>query len=584
MNLREAAARIRDTVNIVDLVSDYVALKKVGRNYMGLCPFHSETKPSFAVNEEKQIFRCFGCGAGGDVIGFFMRAEGLTFAEAVRELARRYNLPLPEGTGESSSEERHRLLYEINEKAARFYGHLLNTSSEAEEAREHLRERGLSPETVKTFRLGFAPEEGGALASHLRLSGVDLARAEEAGVVVRREDGSYYDRFRKRLIFPIRNAAGKTVALAGRILGEGDPKYLNSPETPIYRKSRVLYGLYEARVHVREKGTGLVVEGYFDLLSLWDRGVRNVMATCGTALTQEHVRLLRRLCRNWYLVFDGDEAGRKAAARALAVFFREGVFPRVVFLPEGEDPDSLVRRAGIEALEELLASALEPLSFLVDHLRRLYGDDPQGKSATARELREILSGIPDPVARHEYLRLAAERLRVPEDLLLSARPRTSSPERPVSSDDPFGRLILQVLLHLPSCAARLKRLGVEEFLSKDTEKRLYARIMEAVEEGRSPENLTLDDPELQDLYGELLFSPPPEKPEEEVLSEIERTVTLRRFRKMDRLIEEIRQAESMGKRETLARLLRAYAEICKKSLNCRGEGAYESFSQRTSGF
>jgi len=573
VSLREAALRIRESINIVDLVSEFVALKRVGRNYVGLCPFHSETKPSFTVSEEKQIFRCFGCGAGGDVIGFYMRVNGLSFGEAVRDLARKYHLPLPSDLREPAESGEHRELYRINERAVRFFERML-AAPEGKEAREYLRRRGLSEETRRAFLLGYAPADGGALTSHLRLAGVDPGLAEKAGVLARREDGTYYDRFRSRLIFPIRDLSGRVVAFGGRILGEGEPKYLNSPESPIYHKSRILYGLYEARTFIRERGCGLVVEGYFDLLSLWERGLRHAVATCGTALTEDHVRLLKRFSRDWYLLFDGDAAGRKAAARAIGIFFSQGLFPRVVFLPEGEDPDSLVRRDP-GALERALTEARNPLDFLVEYLLEVYGQGPEGKAQVVREIREVLGRLPDPVLRHEYLRLAARKLDLPEGLLFS--PRALQRALPKEREGaPWGRLLLQFLLQWPFRAEELAVLSPEEFL-EDPEKTLYLEILFALREGISLERLTFEDGTLQELFSELLFSPPLESSPEEVLSQIRAWILRRRFEVQARDLQRtIRDLEARGRREEVADLLRAYAELCRNfPKECQGEGVYE---------
>lgn len=579
MSLNEAVFRIKETVNIVDFISEYVALKKVGRNYVGLCPFHSESKPSFTVNEEKQIFRCFGCGAGGDVIGFYMRIAGLSFVEAVKELARRFNIPIKETPYDSEIDEKRKALYRINEKAARFFRHFLETSPEAERARAYLKERGLSGETAKIFLLGYAPEGGGILASHLRLSGVELPLAEEAGVVIRREDGSFYDRFRGRLIFPIRDVSGRVVAFGGRILADGEPKYLNSPETPVYHKSRILYGCYESRTYIRQKDSGFLVEGYFDLLTLWDRGIRNVVASCGTALTREHVKLLRRLSRNWYLVFDADPAGERAAVKALGLFFQENLFPKVVFLPSGEDPDSLVRNFGPEAFFREVERAKEALPFLLEYLLREYGTSPQGKSAVVKELREILSGIPDPVIRYEYFRISAERLGLPVPLLLSeSRRETSSPKGTSSTGTPFERALLQFLIHFPSFAAELRALRAEEFLKTPAFRALFENIMKALEDNLPLETLSFSDVDLQALFSELLFSPPPDEPPEEVWAQIKSRLLRERFNqeKTD-ILSAIREAESSGQKENLLRLLQEYRNLCLQNLlKCRGEGEYES--------
>ncbi len=581
MSLKEAAARIKDRVNIVDFISEHLALKKVGRNYVGLCPFHAESKPSFTVSEEKQIFRCFGCGAGGDLIGFYMRLTGLSFPEAVKELAQRYGVPLQVSPEESSQDLHRKELYRINERAARFFQRLLETSEEAAKARDYLQERGLGKDTIRTFLLGYAPQEGGALTSHLRLAGVDLKLAEEAGVIIQREDGTFYDRFRGRLIFPIRDGAGRIVAFGGRVLGEGEPKYLNSPETPVYHKGRILYGFHEARTYIREADQGFVVEGYFDLLSLWEAGIRNVVASCGTALTKDHVKLLKRLTRQWFLVFDADSAGEKAAIRALELFWAEGVFPKVVFLPPGEDPDSLVRKSGAEAFWAEVHRAREGLTFLLGHLLKEHGSSPEGKSETVRTLRSFLAQIPDAVVKYEYQRLAADRLGLPEKLLLpsAAAEERKPPEDSEITGTPFERAILQFMVHHPHRVSDLKALGVEDFLVSPGYKELFGKILQALEEGQPIEGLILSSPEEQALFSDLLFSPPPEEAPERVLEEIRYTLLRERLRKeRARILEAIREAETSGRKESLHRLLQRYRELCLQT-NCRGEGAYEPFQE-----
>ncbi len=554
MSLKELARKVRDSLNIVEVVSEHISLKKVGRNYVGLCPFHSETKPSFTVSEEKQIFRCFGCGVGGDVIAFYAKINGLDFVEAVKELAERAGIDYKLKDLSSKEDRKKRELIEINERAARYFRHLLETSPEAEEAREYLRERGIDKETSKEFFLGYAPSEGSALVSHFRLLGLELSLVETLGLVAKREDGSFYDRFRGRIIFPIRDLSGAFVGFGGRILAEGDPKYLNTPESPVFNKGRLLYGFYEAKVHIRAKDEALLVEGYFDVLSLWQHGIRNAVASCGTALTKDHLKLMKRFTKNWFLVFDGDEAGRKAALRAIRICYEEGIFPKVVFLPEGEDPDSLVRKKGPEAFLELKDRATSSLEFAVSYLVEVFGRSAEGKSVVASELRELLSVIPDPVVQYEYRREAARRLAVPENYLVGKR-RWVSERREDGGINSFERSLLLFAVHCPESRERLEELGVEEFLETPAAQKLY-KALKGVEE-------EFFDPEVQELYSDLVLSPAPDGPPEKVLQEIRRALFRERLR---------REMEAIRGREDLFRISELFSRL--KTISS-GEGAYE---------
>jgi DNA primase len=323
-------------------VGQYVKLQQRGRNLLGLCPFHADTKPSFTVAPDKGIFHCFGCGVGGNVFSFVMQYHRLSFPEAVAELAKRYGIPLtfqdlgPEG---GKSAQKRQLLQEINTLAAAFYEAALK-GPEGQPGRDYLAKRGLTPEVIKTFRLGYAPNQWDGLSRHLQNRGVSLDAAQEVGLLVPRASGGYYDRFRDRIMFPILDRQNRVLAFGGRVVGEGEPKYLNSPESPLFSKGRHLFGLPQAAEALRQTGEALVVEGYLDLLALRVHGVEPVVATLGTALTREQVRLLKGVAAKAVLVFDGDAAGARAMQRALPLFLQEGLPVRVLPLPPGLDPDS----------------------------------------------------------------------------------------------------------------------------------------------------------------------------------------------------------------------------------------------------
>ena len=310
---------IKNRVDIVDLVSEYLTLKKAGRNFTGLCPFHQEKTPSFSVNRDKQIFYCFGCGEGGNVITFLMKIADKTFPEAIKDLAEKTGVILPAISSSKEGRQKDSLkegIISLNLKAAQQFSRNLSSSA-GHAARKYLQNRGISDEIIKQFRLGYVPDTWRSLTDYIESSGLSMKLAEQAGLVIAGKEGSFYDRFRGRLIFPIENVFGEIVAFGGRILEKGEPKYLNSPESPVYIKGKNLYGLNKAREEIRKKGFALIVEGYFDLISLWNAGICNVVATLGTALTREHLELLRRYTVEVVALFDPDEAGIKALDRSL---------------------------------------------------------------------------------------------------------------------------------------------------------------------------------------------------------------------------------------------------------------------------
>jgi len=416
---------VKDAANIRQVVGEFVPLKKRGTNWVGLCPFHPDKDPSFSVNEDKQIFYCFGCGEGGDVIKFLMKIQGMDFAEVVKGLASRYGIAIPERPLSVHQRKKMELrdeLIHVNEIAASFFSKNLESSRDAERAREYLAERGINDSIIRDFRLGWAPERWDGLTSYFEKQGLSIALAETAGLVLPRKSGrGHYDRFRGRIIFPIRDWQGSTVAFGARILpGQGaddQPKYINSPETPVYNKKRVLYGLYQNKSAIRKAGFGVVVEGYMDLLSLAQAGINNVAATLGTALTQDHVKFLKRVCRDWVVVFDGDAAGQKAAVRALPLFYGAGINVRVLTLPENDDPDTFIRREGKGQWEEMLSDLPSGIDFVIDRGLELYGRDTEGKLRTVEEALALVEPVDDSVKKSLLATRIAQKTGIREESL-----------------------------------------------------------------------------------------------------------------------------------------------------------------------
>jgi DNA primase len=427
----ETISRIRDRASIVEVVSDYLTLKKTGRNYMGLCPFHSEKTPSFTVNEEKGIFRCFGCGAGGSVFHFLMQYDHVTFPEAVERVGKRYGIEVPrlQSPGARRSAEEKETLYGLNERAASYFQEQLYSAGEGRQALEYLKKRGVDDHTARRFYLGYAPQAGPGLAGFFKKQGVSLKDAVRLGLVSDRGGERYGEKFFGRLMFPIADAGGKIVGFGGRVLGQGMPKYLNSAETPLFRKHATIYGLFQAKDAVREKDRVLVVEGYLDVVALAQFGIADAVATLGTALTPDHVRILGRYTKNIIALFDGDAAGRKAAARSFEIFVEAGLLGRGAFLPKDHDPDSFVRAHGKAALEELLSQAVPLADYYFTWLEEGYGRSLEGKSRIAQEINRVLAKVRNPFEADLLIRRAVDRLDIRETLLRAPLPSAADKRR-----------------------------------------------------------------------------------------------------------------------------------------------------------
>jgi DNA primase len=422
--------QVRAAADIVKIVGDYVKLRKSGANFVGLCPFHQEKTASFAVHPTKQIFHCFGCGVGGDVFKFVMMIENLSFPEALRRVAEKVGITIRDRQGGAEMDERGRErtgLYKLHELAAKFYAAQLGATAEGRAARGYLADRGLNDETVAEFRLGYAPAGGQALTAYLSSLGLSDELVEKSGLVLRDAEGKRrFDRFRRRIIFPIANESGKVVAFGGRALGDEPPKYLNSPETPIYTKGRVLYHLDRASNAIRKLDYAILVEGYMDTIAVASAGIENVVATCGTSLTEGQTRLLARYSRRVVVNYDPDSAGVAATQRSLDLLLEEGFEAKVLALESGLDPDSFVRKQGAAAYREKLAAAPTYLDYLTE--RAAAKNDmmrPEGKVAAANAVLPYLARVPNALLRDELANRLAERLRLDNRLLLEELKRSA---------------------------------------------------------------------------------------------------------------------------------------------------------------
>ncbi len=418
----EKVSEILNTSDIVDVISESVILKKSGRNFFGLCPFHSEKTPSFSVNASKQIFHCFGCSAGGNVLSYVMKYHGITFPEAAKMMARKYNITIETKEIDPAIKRQLNLkenLFRLNKIVMGTYFDELKNSKKGEIARQYLKGRGILDDTIELFRLGFSPDNWDTIVKVLKERKISKNIAVQSGLILeRKQNNGYYDRFRNRIMFPIFDINMQVAGFGGRVMDDSMPKYMNSPDTPVYNKSRILYGLHAAKQFCRQQGLVYIVEGYFDFLSLYQHGIKNTVASLGTALTPDHVRILKGYASRMVLVFDSDTAGINAAKRSVKIFMNEGVDTRILVLPQGNDPDSYVVKHGQKAFNELALNAKTMMQFLLQVSIDTHGLSVEGRIRILDDMKQHLILIQDSALRSLYVKELAETLNIDEKAVL----------------------------------------------------------------------------------------------------------------------------------------------------------------------
>ncbi len=569
---------VRRRADIVSLIGEYVALKKTGKNYTGLCPFHQEKTPSFNISPEKQIFHCFGCGEHGDVFSFFMKMDGLTFPEAIRQLAGKYGVVIPERTLGRDEKERYTLkeqIVKVNGLAVEFFTKTLR-SQKGEKAREYLKKRDVGQSAVEQFRIGLAPEGWQGLLDFLERKGVHATIAAQAGLAIPRSgegNRGYYDRFRDRIIIPIADTEGRVVAFGGRVMDAGEPKYLNSPESPVYTKGNNLFGLFDAREAIRSKGFAVLVEGYFDLIGLWVSGVKNVVATLGTALTRSQVELLGRYTKRVAAVFDPDEAGRKALARSMELFLAGNIEAMAVILPDGYDPDSFVRAKGRGKMEEMLAGARPMADYYIEEIlgnsRSL-----QEKIAKREDAVAFLKRIENILERNQFLKKIAENLGIDQDVLkkevgkafstLPAQDGRRSIARAAGEPDRLELSFIHMLLESPELIVLLGDGDIFKFFKSDGLKALGESLLLNLEK-ESGKNLnmvsllgSMEDEEIKKALYALMVGDNPYKGEQRdrLFDDTAKQIRRRWYKEQHRILQKkISRAEKDGDRELCQSLL-----------------------------
>jgi DNA primase len=585
---------LKRQADIVRIVQDYVPLKKTGANWVACCPFHKETKPSFSVNPSKEIFYCFGCQKGGSIFNFVMEVERVAFPEAIKIVAEKAGVPLPVQIDDSRFEARKResdQVIELNQWAMSWWEDQLNSqSAPAKAARDYLDQRGITEETRKAFRLGFAPDRWDALSTHLRQKGATKEALEKSGLVVKKEEGGSYDRFRGRLMFPVIDPQGKPIAFGGRVLDpEGEPKYLNSPETAAYIKGRHLYGLNLTRDEIRRQGFAILVEGYLDLIVPYQIGVRNVVASLGTALTPEQVKLIGRFARKVVVNYDGDRAGVQAAKRAIETILAEDLEVKVLVLPDNADPDDFIRKYGAAEYQKRRGEAQPHIQFVIDQAvrdRNLHS--PADKAAAVEEALPFVRAVRSRIQKREYFDITMDALRVQQDQRreLWQRIRTGASTDAASVQElvkrsPMSRPTVaeERLLELLLANKELRKIVLPKLETADYESLASAMIFRAlvglVEADKeigfdSLSTATADDPQASEFLARLIMTETSESFDES-LAAAESCLNALRLMKLDRHIDELSSELAEAERAGEAGLRDRLALELLESSKQRGE-------------
>ncbi|MFH1580489.1 MAG: DNA primase [Pseudomonadota bacterium] len=563
---------IKNSADIVDIISETVLLKKSGKNFLGLCPFHSEKTPSFTVSPDKQIFYCFGCNAGGNVFSFLMKQEGISFPEAARMLARRYGIDIPVRT--MSPEQKRRIseresVLVINRQAMDFFRHALLENTSGKKAMEYLLKRGISREIIDDFKLGYAPEGWDNLAIYFSKKKQLDGLVEKSGLIIpRKGKNGFYDRFRSRIIFPIFDISMHVIGFGGRVMDDSLPKYLNSPETPVYNKSRSLYGLHMAKGKCRESKTVFIVEGYFDLLALHQHGIQNSVATLGTSLTPEHVQILRGVIgKNGrvMLVYDSDIAGIKAAQRSIEVFDKGYVDAGIVVLPSGHDPDSYLLEFGAEPFTKLAAESKGVISFLIDCAVKKHGLSTEGKIHIISDMKVPLAAINDNVARSLYVKELSERIGIDETAVLEkvrgvSAGRRSDIAKPAAdytlrnNGNKLERRIIAMMLQFPEVLPEVDNRGLLNLFEDNILKSIGQFILDRSGEPASELMTIIDDKDKRSIIASLVIGD--DLWDRDGCLKLIAQFESSRYRHERKFLQEIKDAEDRNDHELVLRLLK----------------------------
>ncbi|MDD5730671.1 MAG: DNA primase [Candidatus Omnitrophica bacterium] len=578
-------------VDIVELISGYIPLKRAGRNFKAVCPFHHEKTPSFVVSPDRQIYHCFGCAAGGNAFNFLMQYERLEFQEAVAMLAKKVGVELPAANKQDSrAEGLITRLYKVNEFAALFYQNNFNAG--AAEAKSYLAKRGIKPETAKLLKLGYAPDKWDGLTEYFKAKKIDLPLLEKAGLAIAKSSGGFYDRFRHKIIFPISDMKSRVIAFGARLIpesvnkppaGDSAPKYVNSPETAIYVKGKNLYGLDLAKEAIRQADFVVVVEGYFDFIMPYQEGLQNLVASCGTALTTEQIRLIKRYTHNVVMVYDGDSAGQMATIRTLDMFIEEEMNVKVVSLPEGFDPDLFVRKHGIADFREKVEKADNIFDYKLKALKAVHNaKDTEGKAQICVAMLSSINKFKNEIIRSEYLRKLSGELNIKEEALFAEIAKIkeektySEPAAGLQRDkaltiNPTEKLLIKLMMEGDNFINRVKENLEPADFQDERISNVVSLIYELTDSGKpvEPRHLVnqLQDAGILQLVCESAFMAEASSDEEKerVAQDcIKRLKSRKLVREKEHLHKQIKTAQDSGNEEEVQRLIQEFHHLTKK--------------------
>lgn len=568
------AEKVKQQADIVRVIGEYVRLKKTGQNFTGLCPFHQEKTPSFAVHPVRQIYHCFGCGAGGDVFKFVMELDKCTFPEALRTVAEKCGIPIPRPRERSPEERRENqqrgALVEMHREAAALFVRQLHEGAEGRVAAAYLEERGLNREAMTRFGLGFAPSSGDALLRHLK-SKYPETLLETSGLFSRDASGRLYDRFRRRIMFPIANDAGKIIAFGGRAMGDDMPKYMNSPETSVYSKSNVLYHLDRAKETLRQHDFAILVEGYMDAIAVARAGIANVVASCGTSLAEPQIKLLGRFTRRVVVNYDPDTAGQAATERSLVLLLEREFDVRVLVLPGGADPDKFLKEQGADAYKRLLGQAPAYLDYLIGRARQMDRSTAAGKITALNFLMPYVQRLPNRLLRSEWATRIASELRVDEPVLREALRRAAAERRGevkpkadllAPAVRPAERRLMQMLVEAEGFREKLATEIAASGLHRGLEtEKIFEILVSAVTAGERPDAASLA-AALEEKERRLLFEVLFELTAEATWEEAESCLGVLRSRHVEQELAELqKKIEAKAPPDELTRLLARRLEL-----------------------
>jgi DNA primase len=573
--------RVKEKVDIVDLISSYVKLTRSGKNYIGLCPFHPDHSPSFTVSPEKQLFYCFGCKEGGDAIRFLMKIEHLSYQEALMQLAKRAGIEIDELSG--GTDEGIREFFKINDLATRYFHYVLMETPYGKSAKDYLAKRGIKKETIEVFRLGYAPPGWNTLQKFLEKKGIDLEMQERLGLIINDSDtGKVYDRFRNRIIFPIYDISGHTIGFGGRVLDDSVPKYLNTPETPLFHKGQILYGLYQTRDEIMKKDQVIIVEGYMDCISLYQAGIKNVVASMGTSFTREQGLALKRIARDIIIAFDADTAGDIAVIRGANILREVGCSVRIARWDQFKDPDEFVRNKGAVGFLDVINNAKPFLDYMMDLFIKRYDISTlEGRVQFFQEFFPLLRMEPHISIQRSYLDRASAISKVPPEVLYREFDQfyiSRKKEFEVTSVSALGwmqksdrntlrekleRQLLAFALNHIDAFNIIKETFQPEIFTVREYKDIYERLLNwNFEEG----DFEVDDEKLASIIAQVVISEPVEYSENSLYEVINRLNALNLQKKKDDLVEELKQAQERGDTERAKVLMGEIQQLTKEIL------------------